>query len=155
MSVEPAKRLIVVGVFALLLVLFIVVLLLQIRKLSGTIKRLGGKALDKADPILERGKGVADNVEFISAAIRTDVERLNQTVNALADRLQQASDHMEARIEEFNALMEVVQGEAEDILIGTAATARGVRAGVRSLGSDVSDGPPADEVTSDEEADDV
>jgi hypothetical protein len=38
---------------------------------------------------------------------------------------------MEERIEEFNALMEVVQSEAEDIFIDTAATVRGVREGVR------------------------
>lgn len=38
---------------------------------------------------------------------------------------------MEDRIEEFNALMEVVQGEAEEIFIDTASTMRGVREGVR------------------------
>ncbi len=40
---------------------------------------------------------------------------------------------MEERIEEFNALMEVVQGEAEDIFIDTAATVRGVRESARSI----------------------
>ncbi len=42
---------------------------------------------------------------------------------------------MEERIEEFNALMEVVQGEAEDIFLDTASTVRGVRAGARSIAS--------------------
>ena len=40
---------------------------------------------------------------------------------------------MERRVEEFNALMEVVQSEAEDILLGSAAAVRGVRASARSL----------------------
>jgi hypothetical protein len=40
---------------------------------------------------------------------------------------------MEERIEEFNALMEVVQGEAEDIFLGTASTVRGVREGARAI----------------------
>jgi phage shock protein A len=70
-------------------------------------------------------------VEFITHALRTDVERLNTSVRALTDRLHQASDRMEERIEEFNALMEVVQGEAEDIFLDTAATVRGVREGAR------------------------
>jgi hypothetical protein len=42
---------------------------------------------------------------------------------------------MEERIEEFNALMEVVQTEAEDLFLDTASTVRGVRAGARSIGS--------------------
>jgi len=40
---------------------------------------------------------------------------------------------MEDRIEEFNALMETVQGEAEEIFLDTAATVHGLREGARSI----------------------
>ena len=100
---------------------------------SRQVHRIGRAASTKVDPLLDRGKSVAANVEFITATLRTDVEGLHQSVRALSDRLKQASDHMEHRIEEFNALMEVVQGEAEDAFIDTASTARGVRAGARQL----------------------
>jgi hypothetical protein len=40
---------------------------------------------------------------------------------------------MEQRIEEFNALMEVIQGEAESAFIKTAAAVRGVREGAQKL----------------------
>lgn len=125
---------IVVGVFFLLLVPLLLLLLLQLRKLNRTVRDLGEKGIRRVDPILARGKSVADNVEFVSAAVRSDVERLTGSVKALSERLQQASDRMEERIGEFNALMEVVQAEAEDIFVGTASTVRGVRAGARSLG---------------------
>ena len=85
-------------------------------------------------PVSDRARSIADNVQFITQALRTDVERLNASVQALTARLHQASDHMEERISEFNALMEVVQGEAEDIFLDTAATVRGVREGARSMG---------------------
>jgi methyl-accepting chemotaxis protein len=85
-------------------------------------------------PVSDRARSISDNVEFITQALRADVARLNASVKSLSDRLQQASDHMEARIDEFNALMEVVQGEAEDIFLDTAATVRGVREGARALG---------------------
>ena len=75
-----------------------------------------------------------DNVEFITGALRTDVQKLNASVTALTDRLHQASDRMEERIEEFNALMEVVQEEAEEIFIDTAATVRGVRESAAAIG---------------------
>jgi len=85
-------------------------------------------------PVSDRARSISDNVQFITQALRTDVERLNASVKALTARLHQASDHMEERIREFNALMEVVQEEAEDIFLDTAATVRGVREGARSMG---------------------
>lgn len=84
-------------------------------------------------PVSDRARSISDNVEFITQALRTDVEKLNASVRALSDRLHQASDRMEERIEEFNALMEVVQGEAEEIFIDTASTVRGVREGARAI----------------------
>jgi hypothetical protein len=58
---------------------------------------------------------------------------VNRSVAQLSDRLTQASDRMEERIADFNALMEVVQGEAEGVFVDTASTVRGVTAGARRL----------------------
>jgi hypothetical protein len=84
-------------------------------------------------PVSDRARAISDNVGFISQVVRTDVESLDASVRALADRLTLASDRMEERIEEFNALMEVVQEEAEEIFLDTASTVRGVREGARSI----------------------
>ena len=134
--------LILLGVLALVAVIALIVLLIQIRALGRALHRVTRNLETKADPILERARGIATNVEFISAAVRTDVEQLNASVRALSDRLQQASDHMETRIDEFNALMEVVQGEAEDVFLDTASTVRGVREGARRLAAPNPPGPP-------------
>jgi methyl-accepting chemotaxis protein len=124
---------VVIGVFFLLLLPIVFLLFVQIRKVNRTVRELGEKGLRRADPLIESGKAAMDNVEFISMAVRTDVERITTSVKSLSDRLQQTSDRMEERIAEFNALMEVVQSEAEDIFMDTAATVRGVREGARSL----------------------
>lgn len=108
-------------------------LVIQLRK---GIRRLGKTSRElerKADPLLERGKAVGANLEFITTTLKHDVESLNGAIRSLSDRLTQASDRMEERINDFNALMEVVQGEAEGIFVETAATARGMRAGARHL----------------------
>lgn len=110
----------------------------RLARLERTLMGAAREAMGRAGPLVERSRDVADNVEFITRALRTDVERLNASVKALTDRLGQASERMEERIEEFNALMELVQSEAEAIFIDTASTVRGVRAGARSLG----DGEP-------------
>jgi hypothetical protein len=126
---------VVIGVFFLLLLPILFLLFLQLRKVNRTVRELGERGLQRADPLIESGKAVADNVEFISMAVRTDVERLTTSVKALSDGLQQASHRMEERIAEFNALMEVVQAEAEDLFVGTASTVRGVRVGAGRLAS--------------------
>lgn len=100
---------------------------------NGAIKEVRAGVRQGLGPVSDRARAISDNVEFITQALRTDVERLNASVKALTDRLHQASDHMEERIGEFNALMEVVQGEAEEIFLDTAATVRGVREGARNI----------------------
>ena len=99
-----------------------VVLVLLALRVNATLKSLS----QNLGPVSDRARSISDNVEFITQALRTDVERLNASVKGLNDRLHQASGHMEQRIEEFNALMEVIQGEAEGAFIKTAAAVRGL-----------------------------
>jgi hypothetical protein len=132
LSVASDVAVIVVGVAVVLLALVTAALLLRLR---GAIQEIRIGVRQNLGPVSDRARTISDNVEFITQALRTDVERLNASVKALTDRLRLASDRMEERIEEFNALMEVVQGEAEDIFLDTASTVRGVRAGARSIAS--------------------
>ncbi len=103
------------------------------RKMNRTMDGVRNAVGQNLGPVADRARAISDNVEFISQALRTDVERLNASARALSDRLHQASDHMEERIEDFNALMEVVQEEAESMFIDTAATVRGVREGAAAI----------------------
>lgn len=106
------------------------VLMLRFNRILSEIQR---STRQNFGPVSDRARSISDNVEFITQALRTDVEKLNASVRSLSDRLQQASDRMEERVEEFNALMSVVQGEAEDIFLDTASTVRGVREGARAI----------------------
>jgi uncharacterized protein YoxC len=109
----------------------LVVLVFELRKVHVTLKRSSDHLQKRLDPILERGLEVTANMAVISSAVRMDIQRVSESVHSLSDGLQGASDRMEERIQDFNALMEVVQAEAEDVFIGSAAAARGVRAGAR------------------------
>jgi methyl-accepting chemotaxis protein len=104
----------------------VAVVLLQIRKLLRSLN-------EQVRPITERAKTAAENVEYVSAMVREDVQKVNASIGAITDRLNEASDHMEDRVQEFNALMEVVQGEAERVFIDTAVAVRGVQAGAQSI----------------------
>jgi hypothetical protein len=112
-------------------------------RLHGMLAEMRLGVRQNLGPVSDRARAISDNVEFITQVLRSDVESLNESVQSLSERLSLASDRMEERIEEFNALMEVVQGEAETLFIDTAATVRGVRAGARSMIT--SSETPADE----------
>ncbi len=126
----------VIGLAVVVLAIVLARLFLQLNR---TVRDLRAGVHQNLGPVSDRARSISDNVEFITQALRTDVQRLNASVRALTDRLHQASDRMEDRIAEFNALMEVVQGEAEDIFLDTAATVRGVREGARRIGNPEAD----------------
>ena len=107
--------------------------LMQLRSLTRSVGEVAGRLRKDAGPVLERARSVAENVDFITTAVRTDVQKLNASVSRLNDRLKEASERMEERIQDFTALVEVLQSEAEDLALDTAAVVRGVRAGTRSL----------------------
>lgn len=86
------------------------------------------------DPSVDSARAIVGHAEAISKVARDEVTDLTQALGTASDRIRQASDRMEERIEEFNALMEVVQDEAEGVFIDTAATARGLRKGMTRLG---------------------
>lgn len=120
-----------VGLAFLGVCLTLVVALVQARKLTRSLGETRRRI--SADPGMEHLRNTARHVEEITATVRTEAERMSDSVGRLSDRLKQASERMEERIEEFNALMEVIQAEAEDVFVDTASTARGVRKGVGRL----------------------
>lgn len=130
---------VVLAVASLLVFVVVSLVLLQLRRLVSAVTR-------QLAPVMDRARGAAENVEFVSAVVRRDIEKVNESVTAVTAHLKEASNHMEDRIEEFNALMVVVQGEAEDILLDTAAAVRGVRVSARTLGERATlAGPPPPE----------
>ncbi len=108
-------------------------LFVQARNTVRAVERIRRSLLE--DPAVESLRNTAANVEGISEVVRDEVTELTRSLGAVSERVQQASDRMEERIEEFNALMEVVQSEAEGVFLDTASTARGVRSGVNRLGT--------------------
>ena len=127
---------IVLGFAVLGVLIALLAVLLQFRKLARSMGSVAQRLEKDAAPVMERARSVAENVDFITMAVRTDVQKLNASMSGLNERLREASVRMEERIQDFSALVEVLQGEAEDLALDTAAAVRGVRAGTRSLASE-------------------
>ena len=112
-------------------------ILFAIRRLARVVRATVGDALQRleaeARPVLEHARAISANAEAISTTVRTDFNEFNQTITAANQRLNQAAAAAEQRIAEFNALLAVVQDEAENLFIGTASTVRGVQVGAAEL----------------------
>jgi len=103
------------------------------KKISDVMDRVYGDI----NPIMRHASSIADNLDYITTSIRTDVQQVNATIAAANQRLHEAVNQTEERLNEFNALIAVVQEEAERLFVSSAATARGVRAGAAVFGADL------------------
>jgi hypothetical protein len=84
-------------------------------------------------PLIENAITVSENLKYISGSLRGDVRRIASTVSSTNERVHQAVSATERRLKDFNALLSVVQDEAEDLFVATASTVEGVRRGAASL----------------------
>ena len=98
------------------------------KKISDMLDKIYGDV----NPLMRHASAIADNVDYISTSIRVDVQQVSQTVAAVNQRLQQAVSTAEDRIKQLNALLDVVQEEAESAFVTTASTIRGVRTGINT-----------------------
>jgi len=96
------------------------------KKVSDMLDKIYGDI----NPLMRHASSIADNVDYVSTAIRVDIQQVSQTVAAVNQRLQQAASAAETRINQLNALIEVVQEEAESAFVSTASTIRGVKTGI-------------------------
>jgi uncharacterized protein YoxC len=112
-------------------------------------------------PLIKHAHSIADNLDYISTAIRSDVGMIQDTIKSANGQIQQAVGMTERRINEFNALLAVVQDEAEGLFVSTAATVAGVKTGASHLvggdGTELAsvevDGDDLEIVVDDEETD--
>jgi uncharacterized protein YoxC len=96
------------------------------KKVSDMLDKIYGDI----NPLMRHASAIADNVDYISTSIRVDVQQVSQTVAAVNQRLQEALASAEDRMKELNALLDVVQEEAESAFLTTASTIRGVQTGI-------------------------
>lgn len=115
---------------------------------------VGGFRRD-VDPILQHANAVAENVNYISSAMRADVEQLQRTIAVTQQRLTEAAAATEQRVGEFNALLHVVQEEAESLFISTASTVRGVQVGADAFRRFQTGEVELDDAYSDEELEEL
>ena len=117
----------------------------NLRKSYKKVNELLDRIYGDVNPIMRHASSLADNLNYVSTAVRQDVARLQSTVAAANARLDEATRLTERRVRDFNALLEVVQAEAEATFVATAATVRGVREGAAAFRDAAAEREPYDD----------
>ncbi len=81
----------------------------------------------KTGKMLESVTAVAEDGREISAAVRSEAQSLMKTSRRLRKRVKRGATRVEQRLEELDALYEVLYEEVEDTALGVAATLRTAR----------------------------
>ena len=100
------------------------------RKSYKKVSEMLDKVYGDINPLMRHASAIADNVDYITTSIRVDIQQVSQTVAAVNQRLQEAIESAEDRMKRLNALLDVVQEEAESAFVTTASTIRGVQTGI-------------------------
>src|SRR2546425_1067905 len=92
---------------------------------------VAARRLEQFARLLEQLAGPAvSDVRQLVATIRTEAEGLAGTSRELRARIVKAADAAEVRLQDLDALLDVVQEEVESAVLDVAATLRGVRRGI-------------------------
>jgi uncharacterized protein YoxC len=107
------------------------------RKSYQKVSDLLDRVYADVNPLTHHAARIAENVDYVTTAVRADAERASALLTQAEARLRAAIDRAEARARDFEALVHVAQQEAEHTLVSAASTAAGVREGVASLRDDL------------------
>ena len=103
------------------------------RKMYARVNKAIERFRGDLDPAVRHLSTVAENLNYITTAVREDVRQVNALVNGTTERLNRTAELAEERLRELNALLAVAQEEAESLFIGAASAARGVQAGAEAF----------------------
>ena len=116
------------------LIFFAVVLgrfLVSMRKMQESLERIS----QDARPLLDRGRALAENLNYMVMTVRKEVERAGATMERAHERLNEAIEVAEERVRELGAVLDVAKDEVESTLLTASSALRGLRTGARVLTS--------------------
>lgn len=120
---------VVMSLVGLALIAVVIVVLLQLRSL----RRLLDDLRPRLAPLIDRATHVTNDVAGATDNVRRKVDDVLHTIEELRRSLDRGRVAAEERAASFGAVLDVVQSEAEELMLDAAATARGVHETARAL----------------------
>lgn len=113
-----------------------ILVLLELRSARLLLHNLGDTVDElkpRIAPLIDRTIHITSDVAGMTDNIRRRIDDVLFTMEELNRAVKKAGSAAEERVQRFGAVLEVVQTEAEDLLLDAAATARGVHETARQL----------------------
>jgi methyl-accepting chemotaxis protein len=137
---QMSTALIIISVGAVLFGLMCLGILIAgfrlMRSITGLVKKVEqqiDQLAPRAGPLVDRVTNLATDARDVTDTVRRRVTDLMDTVEQVNQSLKTASRAAELRVRDFVAVLDVVKAEAEEVLIDTAATARGIHRTAEAL----------------------
>ena len=87
----------------------------------------------KTDPMVAAVTRVTKNAREVSDTVKVRVRDMLDSLEEISERLKAGADAVEDRVKRFGVVVDVVQTEAEDLLLDAASTARGVHTAAETM----------------------
>ena len=123
----------VVSLVVLVLLFAVVYVLLALRKSVQDLTKLLNSSSGDITAAAHSVRHVAEDVRGITQSVKTDVGAVSDTVRLVNSRVRRGIRRAEARMKRLDALVGVAQEEAEEFVLSSASTLRGVRLGAAAL----------------------
>lgn len=132
---DPMQLLIIAALvlwilLGLLLIAGLVTAVPTLRRLASLLRRTD-RFLEQTEreigPVFDHLRRSADDLDYITSAVRSDVESVGDTVEQATRTTRTLIELAEARAVEINGFLEVVQEEAEESFYSTASVLRAIR----------------------------
>jgi hypothetical protein len=123
----------VVSLVVLLLLFAVVFVLLALRKSVQELTKLLNSSYGDISATAHSVRNVAEDVRGITQSLKTDVGAMSDTIRRVNSGVRKVVRRAEFRLERLDALVGVAQEEAEDFVLSSASTLRGVRLGASAL----------------------
>ena len=105
----------------------------KLRRVDQRVHRLLETVQGEIAPAARRAGEIANDVHAVTRTVRGNMDRVDQTIAAANERVENAVRVAEDRLNEFNALLAVVQEEAESLFLSAASTVHAVRGGAAAF----------------------
>jgi uncharacterized protein YoxC len=112
---------------------YVLYLLVTLRRMMKDARRAVNRLSPKAEPALDRARRVLDGVSGTVENVRARVQDISDTIEEFNDSLRSTRAGAEERVRELTVVLDVVREEAQELLLDTAATARGIHATAEAL----------------------
>jgi len=126
-DVVSAICLAVIAVAAITFILFV----RDLRRSVPDLRRLTEQLSQDGKPILSSLRTLVDDAGKAVSVVRSEIDGVAKTSKGLRERVEHAAESVEDRLQDLDALLDVVQEEVEDVALDIAAAMRTTRRGGR------------------------